>query len=215
MENNSKYDIIVTYKKVKYLRLKVKDGKVLVSAPLFTLKSTITKFINANIEFIETQLNKQEVRKINNELHFEDKVIILGNEYQILRTSLKPKVTDHFIFVKEDVDIRKQVKKLFKDKQLDYFNNLTLKYFELMNLKCDYPKIIIKDVKTKWGSYNKKNHSIEYAGELLFKDKIVYDYIVVHELSHILEFNHSKNFYEIVERYCPNYKKFRKILKEM
>ena len=41
----------------------------------------------------------------------------------------------------------------------------------------------------------------------------VITYIIVHELSHILEFNHSKNFYDVVSKYCPNYKQIKNKLK--
>ena len=77
-----------------------------------------------------------------------------------------------------------------------------------------FPKITIKDVKSKWGSYNKVKHEIIYSSELIFKDQSLYSYLVVHELAHILEFNHSSRFYDIVSKYCPNYKVLRKMLKE-
>ena len=83
-----------------------------------------------------------------------------------------------------------------------------------MELTCPFPKILIKDVKSKWGSYHKKKHLIEYASQLIFKDSIVYDYLVVHELAHIVYFDHSKQFYELVSKYYKDYKKVRKILKE-
>ena len=82
-----------------------------------------------------------------------------------------------------------------------------------MSLQCEFPKIIIKDVKSKWGSYNKIKHEIIYASELMFYDEEVITYIIVHELSHILEFNHSKNFYDVVSKYCPNYKQIKNKLK--
>ena len=40
------------------------------------------------------------------------------------------------------------------------------------------------------------------------------DYVIVHELSHFIEFNHSKNFWKYVKKYYPNYKEAQKVLKE-
>ena len=95
-------------------------------------------------------------------------------------------------------------------------DNLSLfeeNYFDKMALNCPFPSIIIKDVKSKWGSYWKSKHQIEYSSNLLFKNERTYDYLVVHELAHIVEFNHSSKFYDIVEKYCLNYKQLRKELK--
>lgn len=208
------FDVEITYKKVKYLRLKVKDGIVKVSAPYLTSKATINKFINDNVSFIDKCLKKQEIKEEKRTIHINDKVNILNNQYLVLAISSKPKITEHFIFVKEDLDINKQIKILFKNKLLEKMTLITKKYYNIMPLNVAFPTIKIKDVKSKWGSYNKVKNEIIYSSELLFKDEKLYDYLVVHELSHILEFNHSVKFYEIVERYCPNYKVLRKQLKE-
>ena len=100
------------------------------------------------------------------------------------------------------------------DERLDKLTEITKYYYSIMPLNCTFPKITIKDVKSKWGSYNKVKHEIIYSSELVFKDEHLYSYLVVHELAHILEFNHSSRFYDIVGKYCPNYKVLRKMLKE-
>ena len=58
-----KYEIIITKKKVKYLRMKVKDGKVLISSPFGVSKDRIDKFILDNQEFIKKSLVKQQIKK--------------------------------------------------------------------------------------------------------------------------------------------------------
>lgn len=75
-----------------------------------------------------------------------------------------------------------------------------------------FGKISIKNQKSRWGSCSKK-------GNLNFNFKIVHlpeslvDYLVVHELCHLREFNHSKNFWGLVGQAIPDYKKLRKELK--
>lgn len=210
-----KIKVKITYKRIKNLHLRVKNGEAYVSAPFFTSKDFIYKFVNDNMDFIEKQLNKQQQIK-QNEIYINDKIKILNNEYQILNiNSKKIKHSEHFIFVNKNYDIKKQIKLLFKYDLYTYLLSITQKYFALMSLQCEFPKIIIKDVKSKWGSYNKIKHEIIYSSNLLFKDTELYDYLVIHELAHIVQFDHSKKFYEIVSKYCPNYKIIKKKFKEM
>ncbi len=72
----------------------------------------------------------------------------------------------------------------------------------------------ITAAKTRWGSCSAKNGMcFSYRTMLLPEDVI--DYIVVHELSHIVEKNHSDKFYKVVEKYLPNYLDLVKKQKEL
>mgnify|MGYP003300122201 FL=1 len=76
------------------------------------------------------------------------------------------------------------------------------------------PSLKIRRMKTRWGVCNTKKHSITLNLELYRYDLECLDYVVIHELSHLIEGNHSKKFWSIVEKYCPNYKEIKKKLKE-
>jgi predicted metal-dependent hydrolase len=79
-----------------------------------------------------------------------------------------------------------------------------------MNLR--YNKITIRSQKTRWGSCSTgKKLSLNY--KLMKYRKEVVDYVIIHELSHLKEMNHSKNFWELVEDKCPDYKNLKKELK--
>ncbi|AHB40198.1 TPA: M48 family peptidase [candidate division WWE3 bacterium] len=72
-----------------------------------------------------------------------------------------------------------------------------------------YRKVAIRNQKTKWGSCSKaRNLNFNYKVALLPKDQR--DYVIVHELCHLIEFNHSKRFWAEVERTIPNYKEVRR-----
>jgi len=77
-----------------------------------------------------------------------------------------------------------------------------------------YKKIAIKNQKTRWGSCSR-------SGNLNFNYKIAYltpeilDYVIIHELCHLKEFNHSKHFWSLVGLHCPNYRTIRSSMKPL
>ena len=75
-----------------------------------------------------------------------------------------------------------------------------------------FNKVSIKSQKTRWGSCSKKGN-LNFNYKILFLPDKIQDYIVVHELCHLREFNHSKQFWSLVEKIIPNYREIRRELK--
>ena len=102
----------------------------------------------------------------------------------------------------EYLKLRAEAKILISDR-IEYFNQF---------YKFHYEGISIKNQKTRWGSCSRnKNLSFNYRIALLSKE--LQDYLIVHELCHLKEFNHSKNFWKLVERQIPNYRELHAKLK--
>lgn len=76
----------------------------------------------------------------------------------------------------------------------------------------NYKKISIRNQKTRWGSCSKAGN-LNFNYRLIFLSAPELDYVIAHELCHLKEFNHSKNFWEEVARFCPEYKEIRRKLK--
>ncbi|MEG6523278.1 M48 family metallopeptidase [Desulfotomaculum sp. 1211_IL3151] len=76
-----------------------------------------------------------------------------------------------------------------------------------------YKQVFIKDQKTRWGSCSSQGN-LNFNYRLVMAPLSVIDYLVAHEAAHLIEMNHSKKFWALVERICPNYKVQRKWLKE-
>ncbi|MHB8651625.1 MAG: M48 family metallopeptidase [Minisyncoccota bacterium] len=75
-----------------------------------------------------------------------------------------------------------------------------------------FNKIFIKNQKTRWGSCsNKQNLNLNY--KIVFLPQKHQDYIIVHEMCHLKEFNHSKSFWALVEKILPNYLDIKKELR--
>lgn len=77
-----------------------------------------------------------------------------------------------------------------------------------------FNKIFIKNQKTRWGSCS-KNGNLNINYRVVFLSEQQQDYIIVHELCHLQEFNHSKKFWALVEKTCPNYANIRKELRRL
>lgn len=77
----------------------------------------------------------------------------------------------------------------------------------------DFNKIAIKSQRTCWGSCSKRRN-LNFNYKLAFLPEYMVDYVVVHELCHLGEFNHSKNFWDLVARAIPDYLRIRKELKQ-
>ncbi len=77
----------------------------------------------------------------------------------------------------------------------------------------DYGRITIRNQKTRWGSCSAK-HNLNFNCLLLRAPEEILDYVIVHELCHIIEMNHSKAFWAEVGKVLPDYKARRKWLKD-
>lgn len=101
--------------------------------------------------------------------------------------------------------------KLLKKEAKKYLSERCEYYARIMGLS--YNRITITSAKTRFGACSSaKNLSFSYR--LMLYPEPACEYVVVHELAHLKEMNHSKKFYAIIEKYLPDYKERRKLLKK-
>lgn len=75
----------------------------------------------------------------------------------------------------------------------------------------EFNNIVIKDQKTMWASCSQK-HNLNFSYRIIKMPKVIMDYLIVHELSHLIHFNHGSDYWATVAAYCPEYKEHRKWL---
>ena len=103
-----------------------------------------------------------------------------------------------------------QIKRL-REFARTYLTAKTEEYSKIMGLK--FGRITITGAKTRFGSCSSKGN-ISYSYRLMLYPEAAIDYVVVHELAHLVEMNHSRRFYAIVEKVLPDYKERVKLLKK-
>jgi hypothetical protein len=105
---------------------------------------------------------------------------------------------------KSDYFIKKNEAHGFTARKLDNFNKI---------YKFKYNKISIRNQKTRWGSCSRKGN-LNFNYKIIMLPEKIAEYIIVHEICHLKEFNHSKDFWRLVENYIADYKEARKELRK-
>ena len=201
------YEVIVDKKNQKNTYIRVKDDlKIYITTSKLTPNFMIEKLVNENTKsinkMIENQLKKQEEKKGYHYLGKEITVIVMP-------TVKKPYLDENFLYVKDEKDIDKwfknQTKIVFKER-LDYI-------YSIFTKRIPYPSLCIRKMTTRWGVNNKKLQKVTLNSDLIYMDIKYLDYVIVHELSHFIHFDHSKAFWSLVEENCKDYKQIRKEMK--
>ncbi len=121
---------------------------------------------------------------------------------------------EHFKKFSGVVFIKKNSKKDFikyKEQALLLAKNRIAYFNSIYNFGLN--KINIRNQKTRWGSCSKKG-SINFNYKIALLPARLADYIIIHELCHLSEFNHSPNFWNLVARAAPDYLEIRRELKQ-
>ena len=202
------YDVIVEKKHIKNTYLRVKeDLNIYVTTSYLTPNYLIKKFVNENINFIRKQVNKME-KRLEKKLDY----YYLGEiiNVVIIDTMKRPTFENNTLYVAHKSDIEKWYKKQMKEVFKEHLDTIYDRFTE----NVPYPSLTIRKMSTRWGVCNKKLKKVTLNSELIYKKPEYLDYVIVHELSHFIHFDHGKGFWKLVSENCPEYKRLRKELQE-
>lgn len=110
---------------------------------------------------------------------------------------------------RKDYLINKEDARKIVLEKLDFWKNF---YYENFGVNFTWNKVAIKNAETRWGSCSSKKN-LNFSYKIVFLSPETQDYLIVHELSHLIFLDHSENFWKLVEKGIPNWKKLRKLLK--
>jgi len=201
--NNIDYNIEIIRKNNKNTYLRVKNNKVVITTNYLTSTKTLEKLINNNKEFINKALSKNIDKEQNT------KFSLFGEEYDIVFGFPITEIENNKIYTKDEKTLNKFLSKYIYtiyEERLNY-------WYSIFEENIPTPYLKIRKMTSRWGVCNIKNNNITLNLELSKYNIECLNYVIVHELSHFIHPNHSKDFWIQVSKYYPNYKEIRKYLK--
>ena len=203
------YLVIIEKKNNKNLYIRItEDLKIKITCNYLFTKLSIKKVLEDNRQSIEKMIDKQIKKNETNKREYNN---LLGKKLNVIYKEVKKPIYNlDTIIVKDDVMLNNWYKKYAKDVFKKYLDEA----YYVFDEKIPYPIIKVRSMKTRWGVCNRRDNSVTLNLELIKKDPMYLNYVIVHELSHFIHFDHSRAFWRVVEKYCPDYKTVRKKLKE-
>ena len=211
----------LTRSKRKTLGIKInEDASLEVKAPINISQEKIDEFVQSKEKWIAKHtkeiLERYEIKK-QFTLNYGGSVSVRGKPTEISRAKGEYASYDHQkskIYIpkiaKSPETIKLVIVKLYKLIAKNHINQRVSFFGREMNVNPT--AVRITSAKTRWGSCSGKN-SVNFSWRLIMADDETIDYVVVHELAHIKEHNHSPKFWNIVESIFPDYKKQKEKLK--
>jgi len=231
--NNKSDEKIVSGIKVKVLKKDIKNfhlnvlppnGLVRVSVPMDTSDDTIHFFIASRLTWIKKKIDtfKNHSRESKREYVENESHYFLGKRY-LLKLLESPENYVEIdrkkylkIHVRDTADIKlkeKTLQKFYREELRKILDKAVPQYEKLIGVKAE--KYTIRKMKTKWGSCNSEDKRVNFNLDLAKKPIKSINYVIVHELVHLIERNHNKKFLYLMDKYLPKWREERQRLNKL
>ena len=214
------YQYTLKTKRRKTISIKIgKEFVIEVTAPLGTNEFTIDQLLKKEEKWIIKKIKKlKEVENFDGYYYLGQLYYLEIREVKSLYFKLEVNNNKFIIYInsgilkdKREAIIKDNLEKFYKEQAIEVLKKRTDHYADILGVA---PKnIVIKNQKTLWGSCSSKGN-INYNYKIVMAPLEILDYIVVHELCHLVYMNHSKDFWHLVESIIPDCKKRRNWLRE-
>jgi predicted metal-dependent hydrolase len=213
-------DVVLLRKTIKNAYLRVTPaGEVLFSVPEDMDEKDINRILAKRSEWIDKQLNYFKMRPIAlKEYVSGESVEYLGRNYRlkVIETDDESvKLSGGYVqlHIRDKLDFarkQKMIARWYRERAAVYFHKAIGKYEKIVGKEIDVLKI--RRMKTRWGSCNPKSASINLNLELIKKSRLCIDYVVFHEMAHLIHPNHSPRFYNYLSLHMPDWRLRKKRL---
>ncbi len=212
--------VTIERKRIKnmYLRILPPDGRVSVSAPIRMREDEIEHFIRVKLPWIRLQQEKLEHRHIHQELEYisGEEIYFQGKSYRLIvmetegRGRIVVEGEEVHLYIKK-TNTREQRKKLlhtwYKRAMEQDIPFLLTKWEKQLGVKASY--VSIRDMKTRWGTCHIQKKAICLNLQLAKRPQYCLEYVLVHELVHLLEKSHNYVFKGYMDHFLPNWRSIR------
>lgn len=197
---------IVSYKNSRHIRIWVKQDHIKITKPKFCSVRTAMNFMREQEEVLYQQYQAQR-KGIS---HKKDTILYLGEEKK-LEITISPNEKEQVILQKESIIVN--TKKMENSTNLlrDFYAQQLFTFIEkrikkdAKQIGATYHQVKIKYMTSRYGSYSMKTRNIHVSSIVMMCPEYVIDAILIHELCHSIECNHSSKFYNLVYQHCPLY----------
>jgi predicted metal-dependent hydrolase len=210
-------EVVRSARRKKSLALHVLAGKVRVLIPHNLPQQQLADFLQDKQEWISNKVSAQRAKSAARVRNFDtgEMYVYLGKSY---RLQIKVAPAEQLILLgdtlllklPQGVDVRAALLRWYWQQARHLLTVQTYEYAKIIGVTP--ASIAVKEYKARWGSCSIKA-DIKYNWKLIMAPQEVIDYVVIHELCHILEHNHSAAFWQHVARFAPDFKAQRKWLR--
>ncbi len=220
------HNIELTRKRVKYLRIRIcpPDGAIKVSAPRHASLAEIRAFLREKSDWIEAQQARVRALPKPKTLRFRE-----GEMHQVFGKACALRIIET-PRGRERVQLRHRILELYcKPGTTRDHRAALVEAWQRDQLKQMIPAIIarykrrmgvevrefrVRKMKSRWGSCNIRAKRVWLSLELASKPPECLEYVVVHEMAHLLEASHNRRFWRLVEAYMPGWREWRNLLNQ-
>ena len=216
----------VVFKDIKNIHLSVypPDGKVRISAPLRMNIDTIRVFAITKLAWIRQQQKKlrEQNRETPREYLDRESHYVWGKRYllNVTEHDAAPKIElshnkIHLQVRPATSQERKQaiIEEWYRETIKDVIQSLIIKWEPIIGVKVE--RFFVQRMKTKWGSCNPAARSIRLNTDLAKKPQECLEYIVVHEMTHLLEPTHNNHFVHLMDHFMPKWRFYKDELNKL
>lgn len=216
-------EVDVVFKDIKNVHLSVYPpmGRVRISAPSRMSLETIRVYAISKLGWIKQQQKKlrEQERETPREYLARESHYLWGKRYllKVLEEAAKPSVelqhSKILLKVRPETDVAARevvVAQWYRDQMKAAVPALLAKWEPELGVKVE--RFFVQRMKTRWGSCNLEARTIRLNSELAKKLPECLEYIVVHELVHLLEPTHNDRFKALMDQYLPHWRQYRDML---